>query len=67
MNGAITEPLLNITRPPIIAITAMTGNSQSFFRARRNAHNSITKAMTTPLETIAAAHVAHGAAATDRS
>ena len=43
MNGAITEPFPRTTSPPKTAIMKMTGISQNFLRARRNAHNSMHK------------------------
>ena len=40
MKGAMTDPCAKINKPPNSTITIMMGASQSFLRARKNAHIS---------------------------
>src|SRR5262245_7989378 len=43
MKGATAEPLVRTISPPKMAIMMNTGSSQNFFRALRNAQNSLRK------------------------
>ena len=42
MKGATALPWTRISKPPKSTIIRMIGNSQNFFRARKNAHISMT-------------------------